>query len=271
MDIAGKAATKKGIDIAQKEGFNIKIISLPEDKDPADVIKENPKKWQELVKKAKDIIDFYFEKSLNNFDSSTIEGKKKISEILLPLISRIQNKIEQASWVQKLSKAINLSEEVIWEEIKRITNDHRQYTYNINENKTSAIQINDQKKSQQRKIEERLLMLLLKFPQFLPKIKSLKFSFPEGQKLFDFLKENKKPPKELEQFIAELELQFEIEKEENELDTKKEIQFCLNKLEEISKHQKIEELTKELKKAEDQKDKEKIEKILRKLNKIKKA
>ncbi|GAG54769.1 unnamed protein product [marine sediment metagenome] len=61
MDVAGDTATKRGIELAQNMDFNIKVITMPEGKDPADVISQDPKLWQKLIQQARSILDFYFE------------------------------------------------------------------------------------------------------------------------------------------------------------------------------------------------------------------
>ncbi len=264
MDVAGQSATKRGIDIAQLQGFNIKIISLPEGKDPADVAGDNPKQWQKRVEESKEIINFYFEQSFKAFDSKTVEGKKKISEILLPFISRIQNKIEQAHWVAELAKRFKIREDTIWDQLVKIKNTQEQ----IGEKEESSSDMPERKKSRRRQIEERLLMLLLKFPQYFKKIKKAPtFSFPEGEMLFKTLQEGKKVPSELNQFISELELQFEIEKEEGEINPE-EIDFCLSQLQKISTQEEIKKIEEELKEAEATGNKEKISHLLKKLNRL---
>lgn len=265
MDIAGQSATKRGIDIAQLQGFNIKIISLPEGKDPADVAGDNPKQWQRRVEESKEIINFYFEQSFRAFDSRTVEGKKKISEILLPFISRIQNKIEQAHWVAELAKRFKIREDTIWDQLTKITNTQEQ----IGEKEESSSDTPEKKKSWRRQIEERLLMLLLKFPQYFKKIKETPtFSFPEGEMLFKILQEGKRVPSELNQFISELELQFEVEKNEGEIKVEEEIEFCLSQLQKISSQEEIKKIEEELKEAEAAGNKKKISHLLKKLNRL---
>ena len=51
MDAAGDMATKRGIDLAQAQGFNLKVITLPQGMDPAEMIFKNLKGWQERLKK----------------------------------------------------------------------------------------------------------------------------------------------------------------------------------------------------------------------------
>ena len=120
MDIAGDMATKRGIDLAQNAGFNIKVITMPEGKDPADVILENPKNWEELVAKARSIIEFYFETTFSKFDSKKPEGKREISKLLLPLIKRIPNRIEQSHWIQELAKRLEVREGIVEDEMKNV-------------------------------------------------------------------------------------------------------------------------------------------------------
>lgn len=88
MDVAGDSATKRGIDLAQIQGFNIKVIVLPEGLDPADVISRNSQEFGELIKKSLSILEFYFQNTFSRFDKKTPEGKKNISKILLPVIKK---------------------------------------------------------------------------------------------------------------------------------------------------------------------------------------
>jgi len=324
MDIAGEAATRKGIDTAQSQGFNIKIISLPEGKDPADVISKKSSKWQGLIESAKNIIDFYLQQTFQRFDKKTLEGKKDISKLLLPFISRIQNKIEQDHRVKELAKELDVKEETIWKEVeKTIINEELKEQvreilpelpqreqkvlevrfglgelkiphtleeisreFNLTREKILQIQqraiekikgykkVRETKeevkfKTQRRLIEERLLMLFLKFPDNIKKIKKIPgFSFSEGRRSYSYLKEGKGPPKELKEFFSLLELQFEVEKEKGEIDPEEEIQFCISSLQTLSRGEEIKRMTEEVKKAEMAGDKKKISKLLKKLSQI---
>ena len=73
MDVAGDSATKRGIDLAQTFGFNIKVLLLPEDSDPADIISKNAKDWENILQNSKSIIDFYFD----TLSRGTIQKRRK--------------------------------------------------------------------------------------------------------------------------------------------------------------------------------------------------
>ena len=49
--------------------------------------------------------------------------KKEIGRIILPAIKRLQNKIEQSHWVQKLSEKLGVSSDSVLEELSRLGRD----------------------------------------------------------------------------------------------------------------------------------------------------
>src|SRR3989338_897873 len=51
-DAAGLNANLRGVDLAWQAGLNVKVINLSGGKDPDELIKENPDKWKESVKKS---------------------------------------------------------------------------------------------------------------------------------------------------------------------------------------------------------------------------
>jgi DNA primase len=120
MDVAGDTATKRGIDIAQRKGFNIKVISLPEAKDPAEIIQKNIKKWKNAIKEPLSIGDFYFTGALSRFDKKNPDDRRRIADIILPMIKQIPSEIDQSFWIQKLATELKCSESVIWNDLAKI-------------------------------------------------------------------------------------------------------------------------------------------------------
>ena len=117
MDAAGDSATRRGIDLAQNVGFDVKVITLDEGKDPADIIAQEPKKWEDAIKNAKSITQFYFDSAFKEFDVATGSGKREIGHMLAPIIKNIPSKIEQAHWVQALASKLNIEQDSVWEEV----------------------------------------------------------------------------------------------------------------------------------------------------------
>ncbi|MDP2637219.1 MAG: DNA primase, partial [bacterium] len=65
MDLGGDVATRRGIDLAIGEGFSVKVVSMPDGKDPADVVAKDPELWKKSLEGAKGIFDFSFDTALS--------------------------------------------------------------------------------------------------------------------------------------------------------------------------------------------------------------
>ena len=279
MDVAGETATKRGIDLAQSLGFDIKIIRLPEGKDPAELIAKNPLEWEKTINSAVGILDFYFETAFARADSKTPQGKKAISKMLLPQIKRIPNKIEQSYWVQKLAEKLEVKEEDVEEELKKVKLTEEIYGLEPEEI------INLPQRSRKELLEERLLILILKTGNknlnLIEKNKLTYFS-PKTQEILIKLAENQKIDSDFFNYLA---LKAEIEEvveaspyltpssasprsEIEEKDILPEIQLCLKEIQSLEVKNKLDQVSKEIKKAEEEKDLKKIEKLIQEFNKL---
>lgn len=119
MDVAGDSATRRGIERAQALGFAVKVAMPQGGKDPADVILDNPKNWEDSLANAKSVLQFYMDSALAKHDSATADGKREIGSFLAPIFASIASRIEQSHWVQELARALRVSEEDVWEEVRK--------------------------------------------------------------------------------------------------------------------------------------------------------
>ena len=272
MDVAGDSATKRGIDLAQGQGFNIKVIRLSEGKDAADIISKNPKEWQNSLLKEKSILEFYFESAFSGRDSKTPEGKKEIAKILLPVIKRIPNKIERGYWIQKLAKELGAKEENIEEELKKVKLEGYSEVYGLEKEELENLP----PKSRRELLEERLGTLVIKFPKIgadaidfeiidligIPEIKIVLQEVKNNPNV-DFGKTSIKATDVFNTLCLRAEIE-EIEEKE----ILPEIQCCLREIRSIEIKNKLDHISKEIKKAEEEKDSKKIEKLSQEFNQL---
>jgi DNA primase len=264
MDVGGDFATKRGIDLAQLEGFNIKVTILPKEKDPADIISENPKEWEKIIESAKPIVNFYFETAFSNYDSKTLEGKKEISKVLLPVIKRIPNQIEKSYWVSELAKKLGVEEKDIQNELQKIKLE-KSYL-------ETEILPKPPPKTRKDLLEERFLSLILKKPESLSLLNDdrVQYFSKKSQEIIFLLKEKKDTkslsPEALE-FYNILSLKAEVE-EVDEEEILPEIKFCLDEIKLIEIKNQLDKISKEIKKAEKEKNLNKVEELTKKFNQI---
>ncbi|PIQ69526.1 MAG: DNA primase [Candidatus Tagabacteria bacterium CG_4_9_14_0_2_um_filter_41_11] len=118
-DEAGLIAAGRGIDLALERGFEVKVVSLPFGKDPADVVHKDPVAWQKAVEESHHIIDFYL-KTLAEKISDSRELKRKAEQIVLPYLFYIESEIDKSHWVGEIAKCLKMNEEPIWEQLKKM-------------------------------------------------------------------------------------------------------------------------------------------------------
>jgi len=280
MDLAGDAATYRSINLALKEDFNIKVISLPRNLDPAEIISQNPAQWSKLLENSQEILNFYFDNAFSKFDSQTPEGKKEITKIILPKIKAISNRILQAHWIQELAKKIKINEEAIWEELKKIS---------IEEplGYPKEIQPKEEVKNRQQLLEEKILSLVLKNPEnlkFLDK-NSISFFSPNIKTIFTSLKKEsdeknkekilakiEEENKEIKEILAKVSLLAEVKNElipeKGEVDLSQEIEICLRELKKIVLKERLKIISTKIQEAEEKKEEERIKNLTENFNQL---
>jgi DNA primase len=270
MDVAGDSATKRGIDLAQSLGFNLKVTRLPEGKDAADIILKNPKEWEKALENPKSILEFYFQSAFSGRDPETPEGKKEISKILLPVLKRIPNEIEKSYWVQRLAGELKVKEESIEEELKKVKLEEEIYGLEPEE------QINLPAKSRKELLEERLLTMVLKSPQNLSLLgekekeflTNLKNKAAENEEYFNYLSLKAEIDETLPHLLPHLASQGSAVEEFTEKEILAETQLCLKELQSLGIKNQLDKISQEIKKAESEKNSGKIKELTEEFSRL---
>jgi DNA primase len=185
-DMAGDAASRRGIEIADRAGLDMRVVILSSGKDPDEAVRENASAVKKAIKEAVPIYDYFITSAMKRFDVSTAFGKKKVSEELLPILAKIENPIVQGHYVKKLGQAIDSSEETIMESMRRLSRGHG-LTVEHAENQAAPT-------TRSQKLETYLLALLLQgktidlFEELTARITLLDIANPAARKILDHLK-----------------------------------------------------------------------------------
>lgn len=288
-DTAGEVATKKSIGLAQQAEFNIKVIILSKDKDPADIIKENPKAWKKNIEEAKPIMEFYFDNAFSKYNLKKLEDKRLAAKELLPPIKRIANEIERAHWLQVLASKLNVQEKLLNEALSKVRGPEEQ-PYQPTADQPASRQGGPKAgksrlQNRLQNLEENLLGFILKYPEHLDCLKknltSEYFTTPVTQKIFQGLKKQKSGKEiDVKKFQKEILLDqpyylehivFQIEHYNLEdKDVLKEIDFCLKEIKSNYFKKKLSEISLAIKRAEREGDKKGTKKLMEEFNKLSK-
>ncbi len=102
--------TPGGVRLEDRLGANLAITTMPEGKDPDDVIRADPQRWQAAVDAAKPLVDFYFDVVASTEDLGSARGKGLAVAELAPLIAELGDEIERQHYVQRLSRLVQVDE-----------------------------------------------------------------------------------------------------------------------------------------------------------------
>lgn len=118
-DAAGQNATVRGLKILKETGLNVKVLKVPEGKDPDEFIRKNGRAaFEELIKKALPVIEYRLNKAAEsiNFKSSdeVLKYIKNAAKILIDV-----DPVENDIYIKKISEKTNIKEQAIYDLINQ--------------------------------------------------------------------------------------------------------------------------------------------------------
>ena len=89
---------------------SLKVASLPEGRDPDEIIRENSEEWANLMEKALPLIDYLFGALSSRLDLTSANGKARMAELIFPLITATPDPFQQDHYFQRLASFLEVSE-----------------------------------------------------------------------------------------------------------------------------------------------------------------
>lgn len=187
QDRAGIAAAERAIAVAQGAGVQLSIVTLPEGKDPDELVRKSTEKWEHAVNNPQYAVDWLIERYATTYDLKTAQGKRSFSDVLLGTIVRLEDEVEQDHYLLKLAEMSEVSEQAMRSKLQIFkgekTNPLRKGKPNV------EVVTNDRTVYQ-----DQLLSLAVAYPvtrRFLETGTSrLVFSTPERQRVYEYLEAN---------------------------------------------------------------------------------
>ncbi|HEX9061423.1 MAG TPA: DNA primase [Clostridia bacterium] len=121
-DTAGQAATMRGLDLLRDLGSSVRVLLIPDGKDPDEFIKRNgPAAMRDLIEKSVSLVDYKASIIKKQVNIESIEGKVEFLNKITDILLKIDNNIEREIYLKKFSKEFSISEESIMSEIIKRT------------------------------------------------------------------------------------------------------------------------------------------------------
>ncbi|HZK38865.1 MAG TPA: DNA primase [Clostridia bacterium] len=179
-DAAGQAATQKSINILNRTGIKIRVLSLSGGKDPDEILKKpgGTDRFRNLLDGAANDIEYKLLHEREKFDTATPDGKLNFLKAAVPVIARLQGAIERDIYASSLSQELSVDKEAILMQVKQHNKkmgrvwDKERFKAAKREVAGYSDKINIQRggKTRATKAEEVLITTLLNNPDFYKKI-----------------------------------------------------------------------------------------------------
>lgn len=104
MDGAGQNAAKRAIELLQNTEFKVRVVSMPDGKDPDDYVRTHgPAAFLDLVDRAVKPFEYLLNKALIDYDGTTADGKQAVMEAVFPYIAASENSLEREACLRALA------------------------------------------------------------------------------------------------------------------------------------------------------------------------
>ena len=152
-DRAGFNASSRAGKIALSFGMDVKVVSMSEGIDPADLISQNgTDAWRMAIRNSKHIIEFLLDKILNSHKEDMRKVGREIREKILPYVDSIESAIEKSHFIKIISNKSGIAENALLEDLKKVQSELKFETEEIRTAKKNV-----EKKMRKDPIERRLL------------------------------------------------------------------------------------------------------------------
>lgn len=194
-DFAGDAAERRGIQIAEREGLEVRVARLTKYKDPGEAAISDPEGYTSAIKNAIGVWDFIIDSVFRTYNTNDGEEKAKISRELIPLLSTIEDTIIRAHYTGEVARRLNVPIDAVSYEINK-----KAQTPAIRARKPETTIVPKEKKRQE-VLEERLLSIAFNHnPEYLILNDDLEtmFTTPSYKRIFEAFLEYAKEDSKLD-------------------------------------------------------------------------
>ncbi len=120
-DAAGSDAAVRSLNQFTGTSIALKVVDLPEDKDPDDVLNEEGKDiFNKHLEQAKSFFQFCWERSLKRRDRSAAEGKAHIIRDMAPLIWAEEDEVVRADRIRFMAQSLRVDEKAVRKQLSKL-------------------------------------------------------------------------------------------------------------------------------------------------------
>ncbi|WP_035107830.1 DNA primase [Desulfovirgula thermocuniculi] len=160
-DAAGVAATVRGLDLLQQEGFSVRVAVIPQGKDPDEFIRhQGRERWNELVERSLTLLDYKLDWAVKKG-----EGLSAALAQVLPNLAAMEGELERQEAIKHVAARLSVSWEAVKDALRRYSAEAGKKWAKSDKNVKRVHTIVE---NTPLNAELLLVRLLLRYPEYLP-------------------------------------------------------------------------------------------------------
>ena len=97
----------------------VRVVRLPDGKDPDEVLRNEPDRWREEARTAQPIVDYLIDYQARQVDLKTPGGKSRFVDAILPTIRAVPNPVMRDAYLGRVRQVSGVEERVLLEVLHR--------------------------------------------------------------------------------------------------------------------------------------------------------
>ena len=119
-DDAGLNAAQRAIELASKSGIYIKVVRVPQGKDPDDFLRAHPDGWASLREHALSEWEYLLRQALASLDLTEAEDRRRAAELVIPVLAKIPEASVLEIYAQQAAGWLRIEAAALLRDVQRV-------------------------------------------------------------------------------------------------------------------------------------------------------
>ena len=130
-DFAGQKADSRGLEILKEAGLEVRVVPIPDGKDPDEVVRESPEAYQKCLDEAMPVIDYRLHALERKFDLSRTEDKRKFVSEALKVVNEAESESVKEELLKRLRDKTGITFHALERDLQNLTKENTKTTMEI--------------------------------------------------------------------------------------------------------------------------------------------
>lgn len=180
-DAAGQKGTGRAIELLRETGVRIKVVRVPDGKDPDEFIKKNgAERFRMLLDGSANDVEYRLMELARRFDLTRADGQSRYLQEAAVLLAGLESPIEREVYAGRIAAEVGVSKSALLDQMRQVDRrrarrqERQELSQAVRASGATTKKVNPEAEQHPRatRAEEALLGLLIRNPDYIPKVEA---------------------------------------------------------------------------------------------------